>query len=340
MKHALRTSVASVLLPLAFSITTAYAQSPTFTDVPETSPVAAAAAYMVSKGYMQAAPQFKPNDKFTRAQAAKVLVSAIIPQEELAKITASSFSDVKPGSWYLSFAEAARILGIVDSAPTFSPDKPVTKIAFMKMLFKAKKIDYTKAFSDIKAPLSVDVANTSDWTYDIMRYALTASMTSITAEGNLSPNRELTRGEMAILYYRLDMYQEGRRTQALLSQTETEISNILQLVGEKQLELAEMAAVRSVLSARGSLAVRPNEPIVKAAVKVAEGFQSLVKGYKAGNTGDFDGAIAAAKNAYTLADKAKTFSPALSTLTEQMQTIAKNMANEARTAKAGGAPLK
>ncbi len=310
-----------------------------FSDLPDTDPVAAAAEYMVTKGLVQASPQFKPNEKFTRAQAAKILVSSIVKPEEVAKITSSSFTDVKPGTWYLPFAEAARILGIVDTATLFNPDKPVTKAAFMKMLFTSKKIDYKKSFSDLKAPLSSDVQNSADWTYDIMRYAISASMTAVSKEGTLSPNRELTRGEMAMLYYRLEMYQAGRRTQALLSQAETEISNILQLLTDKQMDQADAAALRSVLSARGALASRPDDPLVKAAVKVSEGFQWLVKGYKAGSSGDLDGAIAAAKNAYALADKAKAFSPGLEALTVQMQTISKNMASEARAAKAGGAGI-
>lgn len=309
-----------------------------FTDIPADSPVLPAALYLAEKGIVQSAPLYKPNDKVTRAQAAKVLVAGLVGPEELQKITASSFSDVPAGQWFTSYAEAARIMGIVDTAPQFFPNKPVTKVAFLKMLFTSRKSDYKGSFADLKSAISSDVRDPADWAFPIMRYAYGSSMIDAKKDGTLQGGTELTRGEMALLYFRFDKYLDGQRTQALLSETETEISNTLQMLTDKNIDQAEWAVARAVLSARGSLVVRPTEPLVKAAVKVAEGFQSLVVGYKAGVSGDLDGAIASAKNAYTLADKAKTFSPGLSALTAQMQTIAKNMADEARKAKTQPAP--
>jgi DNA-binding LacI/PurR family transcriptional regulator len=158
-------------------------------------------------------------------------------------------------------------------------------------------------------------------------------MTAVTKEGTLSPSVEITRGQMAFFYYRLDMYTAGRRTQALLSQAETDIGNVLQMLDQKNLKEAEYASARAVIAARGALASKPNEPIVKGAMKISEGFQSLVKAYKAGVQGDLDGAIANSKDAYNSAEKAKSFSPTLSTIATQMQAIGKSMADEARKLK-------
>ena len=332
MRPGLHTKIATAIITAALSLP-AVASAASYTDVQAGSPVATAAAYLQSKGIVQDAPTFNPDGKLTRAQAAKVLVAPLVSAEELAKITSSTFSDVPAGQWFTSYVEAARKLGIVDSAAKFNPNAPVTKAAFMKMLFTSKKLDYVGSFSDFKYPLSSDVASTSDWFYPVIRYGLAMSMTAVNAEGKLSPNAEITRGSMALLYYRLDMHLAGRRTQALLSQAETDISNVLQMLDQKQVNEAEWAAARSVIAARGALMAKPDEAIVKGAMKVSEGFQLLVVSYKAGIEGRLDDAINAAKAAYASAEKAKSFSPTLSTVTDQMQTIAKTMADQARTLK-------
>lgn len=321
-----------ILTSLGLSLPFA-ALAATFTDVPADSAIRPAADYLLSKGIIQDSPTFNPNGKLTRAQAAKVLVAPIISAEELAKITSSQFSDVPAGQWYTSYVEAARILGLVDSAEKFNPEAPVTKAAFMKMLFKSKKLDYLGAFSDFTKPLSSDVSSSTDWFYPIIRFGLATSMTAVSAEGKLSPSSEITRGSMALLYYRLDMYQEGRRTQSLLAQAETDIGNVLQMLEQKSLNEAEWASARSVIAARGALVAKPDEAIVKGAMKVSEGFQALVVGYKAGAEGRLDDAISAAKEAYTLAEKAKSFSATLATVADQMQKIAKGMADQARELK-------
>lgn len=305
-----------------------------FSDVPSTSALFPATEYLQSKGIIQSAEKFNPDAKLTRAQAAKVLVAPLVKPEELAKISSSQFSDVPVGQWFMSYVEAARSLGLVDSAPAFNPSAPVTKSAFMKMLLKSKKMDYVSAFSDFSKPLSSDVPKTTDWFYPVMRMSLATSMTAVSQEGLLNPSQEITRGQMALFLYRLDMYAEGRRTQALLSQAETDIGNVLQMLETKDVQQAEWASARAVITARGALASKPNEDIVKGAMKITEGFQSLVLAYKAGLSGDLDGAITFSKEAYSLADKAKAFSPGLTTVAVQMQAISKNMADEARRVKA------
>jgi hypothetical protein len=140
------------------------------------------------------------------------------------------------------------------------------------MLLKSKGIDAASTYSEFKLPLATDVSNTSDWSYPFIRYALASTMTAVGKEGLLNPAGELTRASMALLYYRLDMYLAGKRTQAGLSQTETDITNVLQMLDAKSTEQAEYAAARAVLSARGALALKPDEPLVKGAVKISEGF--------------------------------------------------------------------
>ncbi len=311
-----------------------------FKDVSPTHPTFAAVEYLRGRGIIQGNPDgtFRPDDTVTRAAAVKMLVAAQVSSEEIAAVTSTSYSDIAAGVWYLPYVELARTkLAIIDGPPAktqFRGSAPVQKAEFIKMALLSKKIDARTAFSDLAAPLAADTVNAEEWFYPFMRYALASSMIFVTSNGNLEPGKELSRGEVALLLFHLDMYRAGRRTQALLALTEGEIVNLLALLDAKTVAQAKFAAARSILTARGALESRPDEVIVKGAVKTAEGFGFLVQGYEAGIRGEFDAVIAFAKEAWAAGDKARAFSPALGSVTQQIQTIAGNMANEARAAQA------
>ncbi|MEQ1849240.1 MAG: S-layer homology domain-containing protein [Candidatus Peribacteraceae bacterium] len=328
----LRVASATLALALPLSVVAQTA----FTDVPADSNLRPAVEYLASKGILQVAEKFNPDQNLTREQAAKVIIASIVSAEELAKVTATQFKDVS--GWSVPFVEAARIMGVVQTVEKFRPVDPVTKAEFIKMTLAARGIDYNAAFNDITGQLSKDVP-VDAWFASVMRYAIASSMTAVDTSGNLNPEQKITRAQMALLLFRLDMYAQNQRTQALLSQAETDIGNVLQQLEAEQPDEAGFASTRSILAARGALASRPDEVIVKAAVKISEAFSQLVAGYRAGAAGNFDETIAQAKAAYASADKAESFSPALSALANQIRDIAKNMAEEARTVKAqGGIP--
>lgn len=314
-----------LLAPLA-------AHAASYSDVGTESSVYPAIIYLRDKGVLQDAEKFNPENKLTREQAAKVIVASIVPAEEIAKVTATSFKDVS--GWSVPYVEAARLMGIVKTADTFRPTAPITKSEYIKMLLAAKNKDFAGAFGDLTSPLSSDVNDASAWFFPVMRYAIASSMTAVGQDGTLNPNLEITRAQMALFTYRLAMNDEGRRIQALLSQTEADIGSLLKMLDEGQTLEAEYAAARAVVAARGALASKPDEALVKGAVKVSEGFQLLVLGYKAGAAGELDKTIEFAKGAYAAAEKAEGFSASLKPLTDQMRTIAGTMANEARALKA------
>ncbi len=334
MHHSLRLSLVflSAVLPMA-----AFAQTTSsFSDVKTTDPLSSAIEYLKSQGIIQgyADGTFKPNQTVTRAEAVKIIVAPIVTPEVLATYTSSTFNDIPAGTWYLPYTEAAlKKLGAIDgppSKPAFKGANGVTLAEFLKIMEKANGIDPATSYSDITYPIATDVVNASDWYYGPVRYALTASMIIVKEDGTISPAATLTRADVANLIYRYLMYKQGRRTQALLSEAEGEIVNVLQLLDSKEIMQADLASTRALLAARGALASRPDEPIVKGAVKTAEGFRSLVSAFIAGSTGQYQEAVTLAGNAWNLAQKAREFSPSLDSLATQMQAVAKTMADEAR----------
>lgn len=301
-----------------------------FSDVPATDPLTPAVAHLVSIGAVTQGGAFRPNEKLTRAQAVKMLLSTTMKASDLEKITFSSFPDVPSDAWYMRYAEAARMRKIVSASSPFNPEGRVTKAAFIKMLLIAKAIDAATAFSDINNPLSSDAADRNAWYYAPMRYAVASAMTAATKDGLLLPSREITRGDSALIIHRFDQFVSGDRTQVLLIQTESEIARVLQLLGQRKMQDADTAAARAVLTARGALTSRPHEPVVQAALKIAKGFQSLVQAYKAVQSGKSDAVIMYAKEAYAAAEKAEAISPGLAGVSSRMRSIAKRMADEAR----------
>lgn len=341
VKPATRVCTAVFALSLLLPSLASAAETAAFKDIPSGSPVAEAAEYLRSVGIVSGYPDgtFRPDQKVNRAEAIKVIIAPLLKKEALDQLTTTPFSDIKAGEWYLPYVEAARQNSIVDGPPAktaFNGIKPVTKMEFIKMVLLAYRID-PSAYSEIRLPLSTDATDPAAWYYPYLRYAITASMTMVTAEGTLDPGRELTRGDTALLLYRFLMYRNGKRTQALLSEAESEILVVLGSLKENNVEQAEYASARALLAARGANAGAPNQPLVQGALKITEAFRAIVRAYRAGMNQQFDEVIRLCGDAWNLAARGKELSSGLASLSDQVQKLSKNLADSARAAKSGSA---
>lgn len=311
-------------------------QAQSFKDLPADHPVYAAAEYLKEQGIITgyADGTFKPDKTVVRSEAIKLIVAPLVDAAALAQVTSSPFSDVKPGDWFLGYVEAARQNGIIDGPPskaTFNGGNAVLKAEFIKMMELAHKTNPAGTLSEISLPLSPDVADSTQWFYPYMRYAIASSMTMIGGDGMLHPARQLTRGDCALILHRYLMYKQGRRTQALLSEAENEIIVILGSLEANDIVNAEYASARGLLAARGAHLSKPDEPIVQGALKISEAFRALVRGYRSGLNKDYQQVAKLSGDAWNLAARAKELAPNLTGIADQVQTIAKGMADSART---------
>ena len=309
-----------------------------FKDIPANSTLLPAVEYVKTQGLMEGYDDgtFRPSDPVNRAEAVKILLASVVTAEELKAYTTSSFADVPDNAWFMPYVEAAlKKVGIIDGPPKatlFHPSSAIQKAQFLKMFFLSKGIDPSKQYGDLSLPLSPDVVKNSVWYFAPIRLALVSSMTFIGSDGLLHPDKPLLRGDLALLLYRHAMYEQGNRTQDLLSEAASEISTASKMLAKNKLDSAEQAADRSLLAARGALASMPDEPLVKGAVKTAEGFQDLVLAKRAFNAKNYDSTITLCSSAWQLAKKAKEFSSSLTSVATQMQNISKNLADSARKA--------
>ena len=332
-KRVLGAGIVPVLLCTA---SLAYAQEQAFSDVPPDHFAFQAVEFLKANGILSGYPDgtFKPDKLVNRAEGVKIVVAPLLKSDvQLAGIT-SVYDDIPTGAWYLPFVDIARReLGIIDGPPkslAFHGERPVNKAEFFKILLLAHKADPTGAYAEIRLPLAADVTNPDEWYYPYVRFAIAASMTSITPEGMLQPGKALTRGEVAVLLHRYLMYTDGRRAQALLSETDTELLNTLHMIEVGEYLVAQYASARALVAARGALASKPDEPIVKGAVKTAEAFRALVSAFEAERNDDLVEAIRLAKETWHLAEQAREFSPSLTSVSEQLQQIASSIADNAR----------
>lgn len=337
-----RTILSTLFITAAFFASPiAVSAQQSFSDVPSGHAASEAVEYLKSQGIIGGYPDgtYKPDRMVNRAETAKIIVATLVEEAELAAEKETPFADVPKDVWYLPYIEIARKkFGIIDGPPkrsAFEGERPVLKVEFLKMWLLASKADVHTAFSEIKLPLSGDVTNPNEWYYPFLRYAVTSSMTMIGSDGAFAPARELTRAEVALLMYRYLMYKEGRRTQALLSEAESEIIAILGYLDENNIDQAEYAAARGLLAARGAHASRPEVPIVQGALKVTEAFFELVKGYRAGINRNFTLSAELATKAWGLAEEARTKDASLDLLATQLQDAAHTMAESARGLQTG-----
>ncbi len=334
-----------VALSVALPVAAQDAKQPSFNDVPADHFAFAAVEFLKANNVLQGYPDgtFQPQKIVTRGEAVKIIVSTLVAADQLAKVTGTQYTDVPAGVWYIPYIEFARgPLGMIDGPPSvlsFRGDAAVKKAEFLKILLQGYKnvnedpVDALSMYSEVRLPLASDVASADDWFYPYMRFAMAASMTLPNEQGLLQPGKELTRGEVSVLLYRFLMYRQGVRKQALLSLAENEILNILRLLDEKQVAEADFASNRGYLAARGALASKHSsdeEGVIKGAVKTSEGFVALVDAYQSGVIGDLQGVLTHSGDAWHLAEKAKEFAPGLQNIADQMQQIAKNMADQAR----------
>lgn len=326
-------------LPL-FAVFAPIANAASYSDVPTTHSAYNALQYLSEKGILKGYDDgtFRPSKNVTRAEAIKVIVSAVSPGKTFTPDGESAYTDVPGDIWYEPYVSAANSdLRIIDGPPKtdlFRGDKNVTKAEFLKMFLLAQKTD-PLAYDEIKLPIASDVTDMDSWYYPYMRFAITASMIMVQPDGTLNPGQELTRGQVALILHRYFMYQDGRRTQSLLSAAESDLINVLQMLDQKSVEQATYASARALLAVRGAHAKSPDAPLVQGAVKITQAFRSLVRGYIAGSLGDNEAAVTLAKEAWSLAGMAREKTADLSTLADQVQVIASNMADTARGAGGG-----
>ncbi len=145
---------------------------------------------------------FAPNDNVTRAEFAKILVTAF----GLTQKADINFADVSEDSWYAEFVKIAVGSGIAKgtSADTFGPEENITRQDMAVMLMNAAKLAKSMAVDNGNVSFA-DEAEISDYAKSAVNTLTQAGIINGTGDGNFAPKAYATRAQAAKLVHALMM---------------------------------------------------------------------------------------------------------------------------------------
>ncbi len=278
-----------------------------FSDVLRTHDSYVAITYLnennVISGYADGT--FKPENPINRAEVLKVILQGAgvtIP----AQVAENVFPDVSKDAWFAKFVLQAKTMGIVAGGAKdglFTPARQVNKAEFLKMLLLANGIK-TEALTVTEA-VANDVPKDA-WFAPFMSYSLKAGIITKDAQGNLEPNKALTRGQVADMMYLLILIKQSKDTQFLLHRAEAELAQIEVYIAANKVVNAKRASELAVDLTQQAYKNMPENNVVVGAAKLAKAYDMLVQSFILGiqkkNTEAADmanQAIAKATEAYT-----------------------------------------
>ncbi|QNK57447.1 S-layer homology domain-containing protein [Paenibacillus sp. PAMC21692] len=187
--------------------------SPTvnFTDLPSTHWAYKYIADMVSRKVMDGYPdnKFRPNNTITRAEFAKIMVTASGIGAK--KVNYSSFSDVPIANWASPFVESVKdyMTGYrtANGQYIFNPTQPALREDITVALVKLKGYEVTRLpdHSTLEA-MFTDYKGISESAKDYIAIAVENGLVSGYADETFRPQATVTRAEAAVLLWRAYQY--------------------------------------------------------------------------------------------------------------------------------------
>lgn len=144
---------------------------------------------------------FEPESNMTRSMVVTVL-------HRLAgtpAVTANAgMADVKSGTWYenaVNWAVSQKIVNGVGEN-RFAPDRPITREAFVTMLYNYAKTNNPKMNKMGDISKFKDASSVSSWAKDALQWAVGMGFLTGNDKGELSPAKSITRAEVASIFER------------------------------------------------------------------------------------------------------------------------------------------
>lgn len=191
-----------------------------FKDVNKSSELGRAVDYMSEKNIISGYSDntFRPNNNITRAQAAKIVAAAVNIEASVYKFpeiieidpeyfTPKPYKDFPLSHANFKAAYALKDAGIMNGYDdnTFKPNNNLTRAQIAKVLTLAYAIPIYHDNEEPNDWYLYDVKMNAD-SYPYVREMLNFNIMQETKQYYFSPNKKVTRGELALYIYRLEQY--------------------------------------------------------------------------------------------------------------------------------------
>jgi hypothetical protein len=321
----------SFFLLLVFSVLSCNSFA-AFSDVPPTHENYEAITSLELNGIIQGYEDntFRPDNQVNRAEAIKIIMEPL--HETFPEVTDNPFPDVTPDLWYAKYVLQGKNDGIITGdgvTGNYEGARTVNLVEYLKILLLAYDVDLSNYQNQDKVIFS-DVTDLNQWFIPYLYYASSTNLIHPDNSNNIYPGKNLTRGEVSEITYRLLVNLQGGEAQMYLSMAEAEMIKILKYLENDNVDSAEESSENALQYTNNALSIEPDENVVKAAVKIAESFDRLVKAYREGINENYTEVENKAKDAWNLASEAQSIDDSVHTLAEKIKTIAHDMAEDAR----------
>lgn len=168
-----------------------------------------AISILASKGIISgtSATTFSPDSTITRAEIAALIVRTLSKYDGNAN---GNFTDVSKSDWYFGAVGSAKKFGIMGgtSDTTFAPKVTIPKDQITAVAARVLRIEMKyKNPKDINRTLSVytDIGSLANWSTTDISLATRENLVVKRVDGRFNPNENMTRGDAAIILYRMFM---------------------------------------------------------------------------------------------------------------------------------------
>lgn len=140
---------------------------------------------------------FKPDQEINRVEFLKMVL--LMFKKALILGTDLNFNDLEKDAWYATYIATAKQLGAINGYPdgTFKPGQTINKVETMKIIMEISGKDFTKVI--LVAPFADTPLNS--WYLPYVQYFKDKSLDLGNPDGTLTPDKKMTRGEIAKLLY-------------------------------------------------------------------------------------------------------------------------------------------
>jgi len=151
---------------------------------------------------------FKSGDPINRAEALKIISEAFqtFVQDEYLVPDARPFQDIPLDAWHAKYIVQAKEKGMINGYEnnTFKPWETINLAESLKMTTQSLHNYIEPHVDELFADVQLDA-----WFSGYFAYAKTRDLLNISAENNVFPSQEMTRGYFAEIIYRLKRSFEG-----------------------------------------------------------------------------------------------------------------------------------